>query len=418
MKSKQGEKELIESMAKHIKINVMGTKNVGKSTFISMLINNGVFIDFKDNPEVIINSEITTVSRVEKKEITLPNLNSKYEVSFVESNLDDEVTAMAYKEAILYNTTIIVFVVDLSDKTSVTKLQKFLKALDTTRYISEDKILLLCNKSDIQGDKKEKASAIKHLKEIKSTYPSIVQLECSLTKCTNFEFIKQYISKFINDKEGSEPNMIKFSKQRPSPKDKTNILAIKLFLLGDSSVGKTAFIRRYFLDDFKINWMTTIGVDVEKKIICIKDKIYQLNVWDTAGQEKLRAIPRQYYTKSDGFFLMFDVTKIQTFKALQGWIADIQENADVNKTIVIIIIGNKIDSNEPREVSYEEALRFANDNKFKYIEVSCKLGLNISEALSQLIIESYRNLVGDRQSVIDLTGGLENSSRGCCGGKK
>ena len=171
---------------------------------------------------------------------------------------------------------------------------------------------------------------------------------------------------------------------------------MKLFLLGNSTVGKTSFIKKFFKNEFG-GTITTLGVDVEKTLVNINDTIYKIEVWDTAGQERLRSIPRQYYSKGDGFILMFDVTLEKSFNDVVEWVKDIRGNGrttvkdDVN-SIVIILVGNKVDCVEKRVVTTEMAEQLAEENNLKYVEISCKSGLNIQETMARLIMEAYRVL--------------------------
>ena len=137
---------------------------------------------------------------------------------------------------------------------------------------------------------------------------------------------------------------------------------LSLFLLGNSTVGKSSFKQRFFLNNFIDNTLLTVGVDFDRTMCKIGDKFIKLEVCDTAGQERFRAIPRQHYSKADGFILIFDVCNEKSFKDVEIWIKDIIENAKGNinlnnntlnqSDISIFLIGNKIDNYENRVVNY------------------------------------------------------------------
>ena len=124
----------------------------------------------------------------------------------------------------------------------------------------------------------------------------------------------------------------------------------------------------------------------------------KIELWDTAGQERLRSIPKNYYNKGDGFFMLFDVTNRKTFEEVSGWIEDIRSNrinSEEKKDFeqkpvdeVMVLIGNKIDETQKREVTREEAENLAKKYKVKYCEISCKLGINIYEIFCEVIIEA------------------------------
>ena len=195
---------------------------------------------------------------------------------------------------------------------------------------------------------------------------------------------------------------------------------LKLFLLGNSTVGKTSFIKKFFKNEFG-GTITTLGVDVEKTLVTINDTIYKIEVWDTAGQERLRSIPRQYYSKGDGFILMFDVTSEKSFNDVVEWVKDIRGNGrttvkdDVN-SIVILLVGNKVDCVDKRVVTTETAEQLAEENNLKYVEISCKSGLNIQETMARLIMEAYRVLNKESDSFMLIKPKKKKGERraGCC----
>ena len=192
---------------------------------------------------------------------------------------------------------------------------------------------------------------------------------------------------------------------------------MKLFLLGNSTVGKTSFIKKFFKNEFG-GTITTLGVDVEKTLVTINDTIYKIEVWDTAGQERLRSIPRQYYSKGDGFILMFDVTSEKSFNDVVEWVKDIRGNGrttvkdDVN-SIVILLVGNKVDCVDKRVVTTETAEQLAEENNLKYVEISCKSGLNIQETMARLIMEAYRVLNKESDSFMLIKPKKKKGERDC-----
>ena len=112
-----------------------------------------------------------------------------------------------------------------------------------------------------------------------------------------------------------------------------------------------------------------------------------MNYTDTAGQEKFHAISINYLKAANGVILVFDVTKQETFDALEGWLNDLKQNNkfDVKK----VLIGNKTDLVEKREVKKEDAEAFAESIECNYYEGSAKTGQNINEALDEIARITY-----------------------------
>ena len=134
----------------------------------------------------------------------------------------------------------------------------------------------------------------------------------------------------------------------------------KILLLGDSSVGKTCFLLRYSDDTFTENHISTIGLDYRFKLVNLEnDKKVKLQIWDTAGQDRFRAITKNYYKGAHGIILMYDVTNISTFNNIKSWVTQIRENT--TEKIKIALVGNKIDEEDIRKISYDEGQKLADE---------------------------------------------------------
>ena len=196
--------------------------------------------------------------------------------------------------------------------------------------------------------------------------------------------------------------------------------SLSFILIGDSQVGKTNFLTRYFKNEFKEVFLSTIGIEKEIKIIKIGDEKYKLTLWDTAGQERFRALPRKYYQNADGVLLLFDVTLKETFDNISNWLKDVKDNSNKdpkNSDIALYLIGNKIDK-PGRAVSKETAEAEAKSLGMKYFEISCKLNMNLQEVMARMIMECYM-----RVNKIDNCFKLGNNKKqerrsGCCGESK
>ena len=149
----------------------------------------------------------------------------------------------------------------------------------------------------------------------------------------------------------------------------------KLILIGNSGVGKSSIIQRYMKHTFEESYKCTIGVDFLMKTIEIKDKTVKLQLWDTAGQEKYKSMVSSYYSGANVALVVFDLTNHSSFDALPLWIENYYKNGPEQKNI--ILIGNKKDMIEERQVTQEEAELFSETNNMIYFETSAKEGDNI-----------------------------------------
>ena len=178
----------------------------------------------------------------------------------------------------------------------------------------------------------------------------------------------------------------------------TNSINIKgnfnFILIGDSTSDKTCFLNRYFKNQFNQNFLSTIGIDKEIKYIKIGNDYYKITLWDTAGQDRFKCLPKKYYQIADGILLLFDVTNEETFYNNRNWVKDIKNSLNINNEDrvdsekPVYLIGNKIDLPE-RVVSKEQAEEQAKSFGMKYFEVSSKINMNIPEVMTRMIIECH-----------------------------
>ena len=172
----------------------------------------------------------------------------------------------------------------------------------------------------------------------------------------------------------------------------------KIILIGDSGVGKTSLVNRFMGFEFKDNYACTINADFKLKSISIDPSTrVELTVWDTCGQERFRAMTRQYFKDANGVVLVFDVNEEKSFKGLSSWLTEIKNNCN-NSDISIVLIGNKIDLNE-RKITKEEGNQFALKNCIKYIETSSKEGINIDAPFESLVNDIIRSIKVNRDNI-------------------
>jgi small GTP-binding protein len=165
--------------------------------------------------------------------------------------------------------------------------------------------------------------------------------------------------------------------------------SLKVVVVGDSGVGKTCLLLRYVRDIYDPDTQPTLGVEFMTKILETERHRIQLQLWDTAGQELFRSVTRGYYRGSAGALLVFDISNRDSFDHIGRWLHDVREVA--RSDVVTILLGNKVDLADKRDVTFEEAQKFAQENKMKYFETSAKTGGQISEAVNGCVevIEKY-----------------------------
>ena len=153
----------------------------------------------------------------------------------------------------------------------------------------------------------------------------------------------------------------------------------KIILIGNSSVGKSSIIQRYIQKIFNDEYTCTIGVDFFMKTIDINEKLIKLQLWDTAGTERFKSITTGYYRGANAAFVVFDLTSRVSFNSISEWIQNYYNYSNPNSEKNVVLIGNKSDLKESREITEEEINKFVVNNNIKYFETSAKNGENIDE---------------------------------------
>ena len=151
----------------------------------------------------------------------------------------------------------------------------------------------------------------------------------------------------------------------------------KYIIIGDPSVGKSNLLMKFAHNKFTDEYQATIGVEFGAKNISFNNQIYRIQIWDTAGQENFRSITRAYYKNSVCAMVVYDITNRDSFEHIQNWIQDVKDQSP--KTVLIVLVGNKIDLEENRAVSYDEGSEFATKNGLIFEETSAKTGQGIEE---------------------------------------
>ena len=166
-------------------------------------------------------------------------------------------------------------------------------------------------------------------------------------------------------------------------------LLFKLILIGDSCVGKSNILLKYLKNEFDPNSRATVGVEFGTKNIIINNKKIKIQIWDTAGQERYRSITSAYYKGAKGALIVYDITRKCTFDNIDKWISDLKLNGD--KNICIVILGNKSDLADKREVSKGDGIKKSEMYKTAFLETSALNGDNIGKAFDEIIEQIIQN---------------------------
>jgi small GTP-binding protein len=276
------------------------------------------------------------------------------------------------------------------------------------------KQILIKNKSDLIYNENISNETITNFLSSKN---NINFIEVSLQYKTNFNQIQTFLIDSFSAKNSiPSNNILENSNIANTQKIPVEGNSIKLLLLGDTSVGKSSFINRYFKNFFQEEFLSTIGLDSQNKIIKIFNDKYKLTIWDTAGQERFRSITRNYYKNADGVFLIYDVNDSENYDNITKWVNDIKENnTAVDNKITIYLLGNKIDLNQ-RKIDYVRAEEMAKNLGVKYFEISCKLNININEVVNRMVLDVYQKSNNPKGQSLDINKKKENG--GCCSKKK
>ena len=341
----------------------------------------------------IIAIEHKSISQESKGYFSTPNIiYNFYEVSLTEKILNEQDII----NSILFDCQCALFLLEITNKESLTKLKKLFKEksfkdfpylniilvenkIDENREISEDEVKEFIEQNDIKDN-----------------------FKISIKDGSGLEELSNKAKEYINDNKNDIP--INFSSQNINEynSDVSNKLDYKgmktanLIFLGNSMVGKTALFLRYDKNYFKESFMSSIGVDHIIKTFKYKNEIYKVNLCDTAGQDRYRNnLPRKYYINSHGVFLLFDLNDQESFNDVSIWMNEINQKFNTSsgnkKGPVIYLIGNKLDKLD-RVITREQAEEKANFYGIKYYEISCKLNINVQEVYSRMVLDCIPNL--------------------------
>ena len=158
---------------------------------------------------------------------------------------------------------------------------------------------------------------------------------------------------------------------------------MKFILIGNSGVGKSCLLFQFIEDKFKGGLEPTIGIEFGTKVMHAQDKTIRLQIWDSAGQENYRSITRSYYRNTICAFLIYDITSRKSFEDVKIWLDEAKTYG--NSSMYFVLLGNKCECKDQREVSTQEGAKFAQDNDLLFFETSAKENINVRSAFEQIV---------------------------------
>ncbi|XP_054832174.1 ras-related protein Rab-17 [Eublepharis macularius] len=167
------------------------------------------------------------------------------------------------------------------------------------------------------------------------------------------------------------------------PKGSSHIF--KVVLLGSSSVGKTSLAYRYVKKDFQDS-LPTVGCSFFNQCVTLDAATIKLEIWDTAGQEKYHSVCHLYYRGANAALLVYDITKKESLEKAKVWLSELEKEF-LQDEIIIILVGNKLDLSEEREVTVQEAKEFAKTKCILHMETSAKSDVQVTELFMTLACE-------------------------------
>uniref|UniRef100_A0A6B2LI57 Ras-related protein Rab n=1 Tax=Arcella intermedia TaxID=1963864 RepID=A0A6B2LI57_9EUKA len=197
---------------------------------------------------------------------------------------------------------------------------------------------------------------------------------------------------------------------------------MKVVVVGNIGVGKTSIIRRFVGNAFPKHYKATVGVDFALKVIQIDEKTtVQLQLWDIAGQERFGTMTKIYYKKALGALVVFDVTELSSFQAVEKWVKDIRDKIRDPDDIPMLLVGNKSDTGTTSVVTNEQIEEAA--TKFGMIGwkvTSAKENKNIEESIDTLLKNILTTMVPEETKDTVSLGEHQNQTTqpnegSCCG---
>ena len=181
-------------------------------------------------------------------------------------------------------------------------------------------------------------------------------------------------------------------------------------------MGKTSLITRFMYDSFDSTYQATIGIDFLSKTMYLEDRTVRLQLWDTAGQERFRSLIPSYIRDSSVAVVVYDITSVASFSETDKWIEDVRSQR--GDDVVIVLVGNKTDLEDKRQVSVKEGEKKAREMDLMFVEASAKSGYNVRHLFRRIAqsLSIIINPMEEKEDVIPVDGtGMTppHKSNGC-----
>jgi small GTP-binding protein len=161
-------------------------------------------------------------------------------------------------------------------------------------------------------------------------------------------------------------------------------IVFRVVLIGDSSVGKTSLVKRFLHNEFSLNETNTIGASYETYTEVRDGFSMELQIWDTAGQEKFKSLGPIYYREASAAIAVFDLSNAATFEALSGWIDNFRSVAGADA--LVVVVGNKLDLVDLQKVTLEEAEQWCGNHEFGFVAASAKTAAGVADVFDRLLV--------------------------------
>lgn len=165
----------------------------------------------------------------------------------------------------------------------------------------------------------------------------------------------------------------------------SQLCVFKLVLLGSGSVGKSSLALRFVKDDFK-SILPTVGCAFFTKVVEMGAASLKFEIWDTAGQEKYHSVCHLYFRGANAALLVYDITSKDSFCKAQQWLKELEKDFSPGE-VVVMLVGNKTDLGQEREVTFEDGKEFAESHNLLFMETSAKLNHQVTEAFGAIARE-------------------------------